>query len=56
MRLWKRPAPGRLEMEAVTEASAATAEESAAAAQELTAQTETVKSVAGKLTAMVGAA
>ncbi|MEO8660203.1 MAG: methyl-accepting chemotaxis protein [Bryobacteraceae bacterium] len=44
------------QMEQVTQASAATAEESAAAAEELNAQTETVKSVAMQLTAMVGAA
>ena len=41
------------QMEQVTQKTAASAEESASAAEELTAQSETVKDVVGRLTAMV---
>jgi methyl-accepting chemotaxis protein len=43
-----------VQMEQVTQKTAANAEESAAAAEELTAQSETLKSVVGRLTTMVG--
>jgi methyl-accepting chemotaxis protein/methyl-accepting chemotaxis protein-1 (serine sensor receptor) len=42
-----------VQMEQVTQATAASAEESASAAEELSAQSETVKSLVDKLTAMV---
>lgn len=43
-----------MQMEQVTQRTAATAEENAAAAEELTAQSETLTDVAGRLTAIVG--
>jgi methyl-accepting chemotaxis protein/methyl-accepting chemotaxis protein-1 (serine sensor receptor) len=43
-----------LQMEQVTQTTAAGAEESAAAAEELNAQSETVKNIVERLTAMVG--
>ena len=42
------------QMDQVTQTTAANAEESAAAAEELTAQSETLKDIVGRLTAMVG--
>ena len=42
------------QMEQVTQRSAASAEESASAAEELSAQSETLREIAGRLTAMVG--
>jgi methyl-accepting chemotaxis protein/methyl-accepting chemotaxis protein-1 (serine sensor receptor) len=45
-----------VQMEGLTQATAASAEESAAAAEELTAQSNSVKEVAGRLVAMVGSA
>jgi methyl-accepting chemotaxis protein/methyl-accepting chemotaxis protein-1 (serine sensor receptor) len=44
------------QMEQVTQKTAANAEESASAAEELTAQSETLKDVVGRLTLMVGGA
>jgi methyl-accepting chemotaxis protein len=42
------------QMEQVTQQTAASAEESASAAEELTAQSESVKDILGRLTAMLG--
>jgi methyl-accepting chemotaxis protein/methyl-accepting chemotaxis protein-1 (serine sensor receptor) len=44
-----------LQMEKVTQSSAANAEQSAAAAEELTAQSENLKEIVGRLTVLVGA-